>query len=127
MTVLDIASAILVYKNSKEVWEEDLQIKASSKDDKERHHATNKKKTKYHEGMRKRLKRYGNGWTNNGLEYYQELLRIFKELKSSVVWETLQDHWILYQKKHCARGDNQDNDSRAPGKESKVSDEDDWK
>jgi hypothetical protein len=31
------------------------------------------------------------------------LLRIFKELKSSDVWNTLQDHWHLYQKKHYAR------------------------
>jgi hypothetical protein len=31
------------------------------------------------------------------------LLRIFKELKSSDVWNTLQDHWNLYQKKHYAR------------------------
>jgi hypothetical protein len=29
-----------VYKNTKEVWEEDLQIKAGSKDDEERHHTT---------------------------------------------------------------------------------------
>jgi hypothetical protein len=38
-----------------------------------------------------------------GQEPYQELLRIFKELKSSDVWNTLQDHWNLYQKKYYAR------------------------
>ncbi len=27
----------------------------------------------------------------------------FKELKSSDAWNTLQDHWNLYQKKHYAR------------------------
>jgi hypothetical protein len=32
---------------------------------------------------------------------------IFKELKSSDVWKTLQDHWNLLQKKHNARDDNQ--------------------
>ncbi len=31
------------------------------------------------------------------------MLRIFKELKSSDVWNTLQDNWNLYQKKHYAR------------------------
>jgi hypothetical protein len=36
-------------------------------------------------------------------EPHQEFLRIFKELKSSDVWNTLQDHWSLYQKKHYAR------------------------
>ena len=36
-------------------------------------------------------------------EYYQDLLMIFKELKSSDVWNTLQYHWNLYQKKHYAR------------------------
>ncbi len=57
------------------------------------------KKSKYHVGRGKHLKRFANGWTDNGLEYYQELLMIFKELKSSDVWNTLQDHWKLYQKK----------------------------
>jgi hypothetical protein len=38
-----------------------------------------------------------------GQEPYQESLRIFKELKSSDVWNILQDHWNLYQKKHYAR------------------------
>ncbi len=76
----------------KEVWEEDLQIKASSKDDVERHHATCHKKLKYYEERGKHLKRFCDGWTNNGQDYYQELLGIFGDLKSSDVWETLQDH-----------------------------------
>jgi hypothetical protein len=46
--------------------EKDLQIKASSKDDKERHHAMHHKKPNYHEGRGKCLKKYGNGWTGNG-------------------------------------------------------------
>jgi hypothetical protein len=40
----DIAYTILVYKNTKEVWEEDLQIKARYKTDKERRNATHHKK-----------------------------------------------------------------------------------
>jgi hypothetical protein len=54
------------------------------------------------------------------------LLGIFKNLKSSDVWETLQDHWKLYQKKHYARGDNQDDDLRALEEESVASDINDW-
>ncbi len=69
-----------------------MKIKASYKTDKERHNATHHKKPKYHVGRGKSLKRFGNGWTDNGQEYYQELLMIFKELKSSDVWNTLQDH-----------------------------------
>jgi hypothetical protein len=49
---------------------------------------------------------------DNGQEYYQELLQIFKDLKSSDVWKTLQDNWKLYQKKHYNRGDIQDEDSK---------------
>ncbi len=42
-----------------------------------------------------------------GQEPCKELFRIFKELKSSDVWNTLQDHWKLYQKKYNARDDKQ--------------------
>ncbi len=59
-------------------------------------------------------------------EHYQELLRIFKELKSSDVWNTLQDHWKLYQKKHYARDDNQVEELSKPDEESAASDKDDW-
>ncbi len=83
VTASEIAYTILVYENTKEVWEEDLQIKASSRTDEERPNAMHREKIKYHLGRGKHLKRFGNGWTNNGQEYYQELLRIFKEFKSS--------------------------------------------
>jgi hypothetical protein len=52
--------------------------------------------------------------------------RIFKELKSSDVWSTLQDHWKLYQKKHYARDDNQTDELREPEEDCEASDEDDW-
>jgi hypothetical protein len=54
------------------------------------------------------------------------LLRIFKELKSSDVWNTLQDHWKWYQKKHYARDDNQVEELREPEEECEASDKDDW-
>ncbi len=84
------------------------------------------KKTKYHVGKGKHLKRFGDGWTDNGWEYYQGLLRIFKELKSSDTWNTLQDHWNLYQKNHYARDNNQVEELGEPEVEREESDKDDW-
>ena len=51
------------------------------------------------------------------------MLRIFKELKSSDVWNTLQD---LYQKRHYARDDNQVEELRELEEECEASDKDDW-
>jgi hypothetical protein len=61
-----------------------------------------------------------------GQEHYQELLRIFKELNSSDVWNTFQDHWNLYQKKHYARDDSKVEELMEPKEECEASDEDDW-
>ncbi len=61
-----------------------------------------------------------------GQEPYQELLRIIKELKSSDVWNTLQDHWKLYQKKYYARDDNQVGELMEPEEECEASNKDDW-
>ncbi len=47
------------------------------------------------------------------------MLRIFKELKSSDVWNSLQDHWNLYQKKHYAKSGESE-------EECEASDKDDW-
>ncbi len=71
MTASDIVYTILVYENTKEVWEEDLQIKARFRTDEERRNAMHHKKTKYHIGRGKHLKRFGDGWTDNGQEDYQ--------------------------------------------------------
>ncbi len=46
VTASDMAYTILVHENTKEVWEEDLQIKASSRTDEERHNAMHHKKPK---------------------------------------------------------------------------------
>jgi hypothetical protein len=72
VTASDIAYTILVYENTKVVWKEDLQIKASSRTDEERHNAMHHKRPEYHVGRGKHLKKFGNGWTDNGQEYYQE-------------------------------------------------------
>ena len=52
----------------------------------------------YHKGRGKHLKRYGDGWAEEGRKYYQELLKTFQDLKSSVFWdESLQGYWNKYQ------------------------------
>jgi hypothetical protein len=43
VTTPDIAYTILVYEKTKEVWEEEVQIKAMYKNDEERHNGMNKK------------------------------------------------------------------------------------
>jgi hypothetical protein len=64
VTASDIAYKILVYKNTKEVWDKDLQIKASSRTDKERCNAIHhKSQVSCRKG--KHLKRFGDGWTDN--------------------------------------------------------------
>ncbi len=64
MTASDIAYTILVYENTKEVWVEEVQIKASYKNEEERHNAMHHKTPKYHVGRGKHLKRFGDGWTD---------------------------------------------------------------
>jgi hypothetical protein len=74
------------------------------------------------------MHRFGDGWTDNGREYYQELLGIFRNLKSSDVWKTLQDHWKMYQRIHYNKSDtSQDDNLRRPEEECEVSDEEDWR
>jgi hypothetical protein len=58
ITASDIAYTILVYKNSKEVWEEELEIRGSAIPDYEKRMAICHKKPKYHEGRGKQLRRF---------------------------------------------------------------------
>ncbi len=56
------------------------------------------------------------------------MLGIFKKLKSSDVWHTLQDYWKLYQKKQYNKGnDNQDDDIGGPDEQCDKSDKEDWR
>jgi hypothetical protein len=83
ITALDIAYMILVYKNSNEVWDEELEIRGSTMPDCEKCKAIRHKKLKYHEGRGKRLRRFGDGWTDGGRKCYRELLGISQSLKFS--------------------------------------------
>ncbi len=98
ISALDIAYTILVYENSKEVWEGKLLINKRAKTDEERKNKERRHNPRYHEGRGKRLKRYGDGWTEEGRHYYHELLKTIQDLKSSVFWdESLQGYWNNYQ------------------------------
>jgi hypothetical protein len=124
----DIAYTILVYENSREVWEEELFIKARAKTDEERKNAQRRHNPRYHKGRGKRLKRYGDGWTEEGRKYYQELLTTFQDLKSSVFWdESLQGYWGQYQIKHYGKTRDDYNNTESDIDEDEDEPEEDWK
>ncbi len=128
ITASDIAYTILVYENSKEVWEEELEIRGSAMPDYEKRTAIRHKKPKYHEGRGKRL-RIGDGWTDGRREYYKELLGTIQSLKFSTEWNTIEDHWKMYQMKHYKKGDTRqdENLSRHDEGSEEESDESDWR
>ncbi len=81
------------------------------------------------EGRGKSLKRYSDGWTEEGRKYYQELLKTFQDLKSSVFWnESPQGYWNKYQIKNYGKTrvdynntkSNIDEDEDEPDEDRKV-------
>ena len=100
VTASDIAYTILVCENSKEVWDEEIQIKSECKTKEEIKKATRTAKPKYHEGRGKRLKRYEDGWTKEGVAYFRDMCVAFKNLKNHHLWNHLQVHWSTYMKRY---------------------------
>lgn len=100
VTASDIAYTILVCENSKEVWDEEIKIKTECKTKEEIKKATRTAKPKYHEGRGKRLKRYEDGWTKDGVEYFKAMCGTFKNLKNHHLWNYLQVHWSTYTKRY---------------------------
>ena len=129
ITASDIAYSIIVYENTKDVWEEELQIKATAKNPDERRKAQRHQKPKYHEGRGKRLKRFHDGWTKQGREYYKELCVLFRNLKAHDCWTELQENWKIYQKKTYNVSNDMANDGFENDgiEEEEDSDEDDWR
>ncbi len=125
----DIAYTILVYENSKDVWEEELITKARAKTDEERKNAERRHNPRYHEGRGKHLKRYGDGWPEEGRTYYKELLTTFHDLKSSEFWnESLQGYWNEYQMRNYGMTSvDYNNKKEADIDEDGDGDEEDWK
>ena len=128
VTASDIAYTILVYENSREVWEEELEIKDNAATEEDRRKAIRHKKPKYHGGRGKRVARFGDGWIDSGREYYKELLGIFQSLKFNTKWKTLEEHWTFYQMKHYKKGDTRRDDSVSGQDEGceDENDDDDW-
>ena len=87
-------------ENSKEVWDEEIQIKSECKTKEEMKKATHTAKPKYHEGRGKCLKRYEDGWTKEGVEYFKAMCVAFKNLKNHHLWNHLQVHWSTYMKRY---------------------------
>ena len=100
LTASDIAYTILICENSKDVWDEELQIKSTSKSKDEVKKASRTAKPKYHKGRGQRFKRFEDGWTKEGVTYYKELCTIFQSLKNHVAWNQIIVHWHSYKKKH---------------------------
>jgi hypothetical protein len=93
-----------LYKNTKEVWKEEILIETSDKMDEEKWNMVWQQKPKYYEGHGKQLKRYADGWMDDGRYYYKDLLRIFKEdLKIHPVWKCLSNDWMTYHAKHYGK------------------------
>lgn len=100
VTSSDIAYTILVCENSTEVWDEEIRIKQECHTRDEMKRAKRTAKQKYHEGRGKRLKRYEDGWTTDGVNHYKSLCETFRTLKTHYVWNHLQVHWSTYRKTH---------------------------
>ena len=130
-TSSDIAYTILVYENTREVWEEELSIKASNMTEEEKKNTIRQRKPKYHEGRGKRLKKCADGWTTEGRVYYKNLMSIFKSLiHENDAWNTLQQHWRTYQLKCYGRKmkyDNNEEQDFSLDDDDEESDEEDWR
>lgn len=100
ITPSDIAYTILVFENSRSVWEEELSIKGRYKTREERKNAPRNAQPVYHAGRGHRIQKYCDGWTDNGRFYYKELVKTFRDLKNDEIWDTFQKHWQSYQVKY---------------------------
>jgi hypothetical protein len=65
VTESDIAYTSLVYENTKVVWDEDVQIKASYRTDEERRNAMHHKNPQVSCRKGKASQKFGDGWTDN--------------------------------------------------------------
>ncbi len=96
--------------------------------DEERKNAERRHNPRYHHGRGKYLKRYSNGWTEEGRKCYQELLKTFQDLKSTVFWdESLQGYWNKYQIKHYGKTRVNFNNTESDIDEDEDEPEEDWK
>ena len=95
MTASDIAFAILCYENGVDVWLERIKMKRMNNVDREAFEKT--ASLKYHHQPGTKLKAYEDGWTEEGVQYYEEMVRVVKGIMGNKpLWENVKVHWKTY-------------------------------
>jgi len=95
MTASDIAFAILCYENGVDVWLERIKMKRMNNVDRESFEKT--ASLKYHHQPGTKLKAYEDGWTEEGVQYYEEMVRVVKGIMGNKpLWENVKVHWKTY-------------------------------
>ena len=95
MTASDIAFAILCYENGVDVWLERFKMKRMNNLDREAFEKT--ASLKYHHRPGTKLKAYEDGWTEEGVQYYDEKVTVVKGIMGNgPLWENVKVHWRTY-------------------------------
>ena len=95
MTASDIAFAILCYENGVDVWLERIKMKRMNNVDREAFEKT--ASLKYHHQPGTKLKAYEDGWTEEGVQYYEEMVAVVKGIMGNgPLWENVKVHWKTY-------------------------------
>ena len=91
LTPADVAYATLAYETKSAVWTEDLVNKRDGS-------AIKDAVQRYHKPKGARVKKYQDGWTDEGREYYKVLKAEYKRLwEDKSVHATLTSHWRKYE------------------------------
>jgi len=99
MTASDIASSILCYGNGIDVWMERFHMKQMNTAVGDAFAQTSTLKYNCPPGTK--LKAYHDGWTQQGRDYYHELLEKIKGIKANKkLWEVMRDNWRMYLNKN---------------------------
>ena len=94
LTPADVAYATLTYETKSAVWTEDLVNKKNGS-------SLQVAVQKYHKPKRARVKKYQDGWTDEGREYYKRLTEEYKRFwNDKSVHATLTVHWRQYESEH---------------------------
>ena len=91
LTPADVAYATLTYENKSAVWAEDLKNKRDGT-------TTKEAKQKYHIQKGARVKKYCDGWNEDGKKYYKELTNEYTRLWNHQAFcQDLVAHWRKYE------------------------------
>ncbi len=104
-----------------------MEIKATSKTQEERRNARRHQKPRYHHASGKCMKRFSDGWTNAGKEYYTDLHKQYQRFKESQMWTVLQGHWKTYHMQVYNKFDEQElREGNVQEADVESRDEEDW-